>query len=536
MSKLIQPRKTPALLIAVFLSIGISTANAALLPVHSKAFPLRYECDVVPALARWFLTPVSGSAALQATNGWVSFTSGAPQINAYQNGQWSVGVDQPYTAEIRFRTPNRGRFTLTVDDGTISQETLIVSSTELLWKINGIATPISTAASNAIHIVRFAAWTEQNARFVQVWKDGHSIYGPTISTTPSLQTGPITLWGDLSGTEESALEFDYIRMNVSGAFAPFRPQLTIDRPPGAISLSWPLAQRAVYQLETTSDLNAPVWADLGPKIPGLRSTANQTENTTASARFYRVEETVQGAIDQPWTPAIAGPPPVCDNLPALTCTANCLNLVPFTPTLGTGYENYPINGETEAEQYRSYVRAEVRQAIQYAAARVECQAGHWPFGNNRPLGLGDMSEANGNIPGTRDGSPGHPAGTHQNGTDIDVAYYQLDTTNSYIRPICETRIGGVDQQHCVAPPNTLDVWRTAFFLGSLMQHPRLRVIGVDGQAGPALLQAINQLATSGWLPSTIPAIAQSRLKFETSDQGLGWYYFHHQYMHISFMN
>lgn len=88
---------------------------------------------------------------------------------------------------------------------------------------------------------------------------------------------------------------------------------------------------------------------------------------------------------------------------------------------------------------------------------------------------------------------------------------------------------------CVAVPNILDVRRTALFVGILLDHPRLRVIGVDGQVGPLLVQAIGQLSQAGWLSANAPTVAQQKLAYETTDGGLGWYYFHHQYMHISFL-
>ena len=54
----------------------------------------------------------------------------------------------------------------------------------------------------------------------------------------------------------------------------------------------------------------------------------------------------------------------------------------------------------------------------------------WTFSNGAELGLGDMSEANGAIPGASQGSPGHPEGTHVNGHDMDIGYYQLGTLMS----------------------------------------------------------------------------------------------------------
>ena len=44
---------------------------------------------------------------------------------------------------------------------------------------------------------------------------------------------------------------------------------------------------------------------------------------------------------------------------------------------------------------------EVMMLVKYAAASVNCMGAAWTVGNGEPLGLGDMSEANGDIPGQR---------------------------------------------------------------------------------------------------------------------------------------
>ena len=171
--------------------------------------------------------------------------------------------------------------------------------------------------------------------------------------------------------------------------------------------------------------------------------------------------------------------------------------------------------------------------IQYAAAQTECLGASWDFGNGEPLGLGDMSEADGSIPGTSDGDPGHPPSTHENGFDMDIAYFQVGTPDNLLRPICDYTLGGVDQYHCVGEPDLLDVWRTALYLGKLHDNPFVRVIGVDGRAGPLLEDAMEQLCYAGWLTGNVCEPNGSLLTYETEDEGMGWYYFHHHHFHIS---
>jgi hypothetical protein len=233
-----------------------------------------------------------------------------------------------------------------------------------------------------------------------------------------------------------------------------------------------------------------------------------------------------------------GPSPDCTQTTTWECDGtpeHCSELVAFEPINGDGWWNYPLNGETPENQYRSYIRRDTMQLIKYAAHKVECKASSWP-GNGGLLGLGDMSEANGDIPGTSVNSPGHPAGTHVNGYDIDIAYFQQNTADNKLRAVCDHVDNGQDAYHCVAEPVDLDVWRTALFLAHLHDaviHNRFqtRVIGVDGRVGPLVESAIDQLCSSDWYAG--PACNQKLIAFETVDESRGWYHFHHHHLHVS---
>jgi len=222
-------------------------------------------------------------------------------------------------------------------------------------------------------------------------------------------------------------------------------------------------------------------------------------------------------------------------LPPRDCTLGataCAEIVPFEPVKGPGYENYPLNGETAANQYRSFARRDLVMLVKWVTAFVACNA-RPGTGNGAVLGLGDMSEANGAIPGTSRGSPGHPAGTHTNGFDMDIAYYQLRGTDNYLRPICPYMQNGQDAYHCVAPPDNLDVARTALALGAFFESSRVRVIGVDGQVGTAVTAALVPYCNSGVLSAGACTRAKQGITFEVTDQGRGWFQFHHHHFHVS---
>jgi hypothetical protein len=225
----------------------------------------------------------------------------------------------------------------------------------------------------------------------------------------------------------------------------------------------------------------------------------------------------------------------CPNLPPLLCdktTENCAELIQFDPTVGDGYNDYPENGETASNQYRSWLRRDAVYLIKHAAAYVACKAKDWTFGTGGNVGLIDMSEEDGAIPGTSIGQPGHPSGTHTGGKDIDLAYFQVNTADNRARPVCDHYEGGQEAYHCTAAPHLLDPWRTALFIGALQMHPNLRVIGVDGKVGPIVDMALDTLCADGWLPTT--ACNVNKLTYEETNQGYGWYLFHHHHFHVSF--
>jgi len=230
-----------------------------------------------------------------------------------------------------------------------------------------------------------------------------------------------------------------------------------------------------------------------------------------------------------------GPGPSCPSVPSPDCTegaAVCGALTLFEPLLGPGWENYPINGETPTNLYRSYAREDLQRLIKWATGMVDCKAASWGGGNGAPLGLGDMSEADGAIPGTSVGFPGHPPGTHTNGFDMDIAYYQQAGPNNHLRPVCPHTINGQTQYRCVAPPDNFDLWRSAYFIGLLTSHPRTRVVGVDGQIGPLVAQAIEVLCAQGWL-SGAGTCAGHKIAWEATPGNLGWYHHHHHHLHVS---
>ena len=219
-------------------------------------------------------------------------------------------------------------------------------------------------------------------------------------------------------------------------------------------------------------------------------------------------------------------------LPPLLCTdapAVCSELIAFEPDAGEGYVDLLLPGETAMDEKYDYVRRDVRMALVYAAAKVARVAETWAPGNGAPIGIAYGSESDGATPGTADGSLLFPAGTHEDGRDVAVAYYQVGTADNGLRAVCPHMPGGVDAFHCTAPPDTLDAARTALFIACLAEHPELRVVGVDPEIGLVLESALDDLVTQGVISATLRAAVP--LVYEAAG---GWGLFHHTHMFVGF--
>ena len=116
----------------------------------------------------------------------------------------------------------------------------------------------------------------------------------------------------------------------------------------------------------------------------------------------------------------------------------------------------------------------------------------------------------------------HPEGTHANGNDIDIAYYQTGEDNAG-RAVCQN-----DNYFCTSDPHILDVPRTAYFIARLFDGLHVRVIGVDTLVARMLRDATDELEDDDILSSDDADILNSN----AIASGEGWP-FHHHHMHFS---
>jgi len=190
---------------------------------------------------------------------------------------------------------------------------------------------------------------------------------------------------------------------------------------------------------------------------------------------------------------------------------------PCNEIMGFPQANNLDDGYVVSHEARySNLRRELIYLVRWAAAETAAT-----FENTNPIGLLDMSQADGDVPGRQDGQLRHPEGTHVNGNDIDIAYYQTGS-NNLGRSVCPE-----NGYYCTDEPDILDAERSAFFISRLMKTESLRVIGVDTMIYPELIDAAKALKTEGILKSADVQRMKSYLAY-----GDGWP-FHQHHLHFS---
>lgn len=177
-----------------------------------------------------------------------------------------------------------------------------------------------------------------------------------------------------------------------------------------------------------------------------------------------------------------------------------------------------------------WLRRELIQLVRFALAETQAK-----FPGTKPLGLLDMCQRDGITPGYDIGSPRHPESTHDQGGNIDIAYFTTLAASGAIaynlpRIICDAQGGNHDGSFCnagAAQTHVVDLERQVYFMAKLYESSRLRVLGVDRVIGPILQAEATRQLGLGWITQASRDAFQSKLGF-----GDGWPFQHH-HMHVS---
>jgi hypothetical protein len=194
----------------------------------------------------------------------------------------------------------------------------------------------------------------------------------------------------------------------------------------------------------------------------------------------------------------------------MQCLDDCYRIMQFPAP----HADEPYLFDTAAE-FRN-ARRELIMLVRYA---LDQTSKRYPEVNK--LGLIDMSERDGSTPGTSYADLRHPEGTHIQGNDMDLAYFQTGSDN-HARSVCAN-----DGYFCTSDVNTMDAEVTAYFFSKLYESGRLRVIGVDTKLADDLVLAADALLAEGVMTQAQRNKFDDRLAF-----GEGWP-FHQHHFHVS---
>ncbi|MBW1812003.1 MAG: hypothetical protein JRJ87_27710, partial [Deltaproteobacteria bacterium] len=188
---------------------------------------------------------------------------------------------------------------------------------------------------------------------------------------------------------------------------------------------------------------------------------------------------------------------------------------------------------------RRWARRELIMMVRYAINAVEKK-----YPGSGPLGIGDVGLIDGHTPW------GHPNNTHNDGRNVDIAYYvrqdvQREWGNMVYRQICcdndtlpnwdcvDRNTNSPEYGTCVTDSeNThiVDIPRTAYFLAKLATSGRLRAIGIEVKIEADLdTELANLLAAQDITQQEYDDINAAML---TANDHSSWIW-HFNHMHVS---
>lgn len=178
---------------------------------------------------------------------------------------------------------------------------------------------------------------------------------------------------------------------------------------------------------------------------------------------------------------------------AATCEDDCAHLLQL-----------PLPNEVATDGYRhtsstvfryQYGRRDLVMFLRHAG-RTMVGLGHSSFVPE------DLSQWNGETPGTDVGAPRHAS--HQRGKDVDVSLYGADGTSTW-RSYCDAVATGDGRECAAGTEHDLDGVANAIFFGDFLATGRVTMSFLDQELHPTFFAGADTAAAMGTLePSLVP--------------------------------
>ena len=144
------------------------------------------------------------------------------------------------------------------------------------------------------------------------------------------------------------------------------------------------------------------------------------------------------------------------------------------------------------------------------------------------VSLADTCQQDGVTPGYDIGKPRHCFTCHDQGGNIDIAYFTTDGSNK-VQTICGPDGANVDKskQQCAAAAKAghiVDLDRQTWFIARLFDSGRVRAIGIDPVVGPLVQARAKEMRKAGQISAAGNAGIQTKF---------GLWATHHDHIHVS---
>lgn len=179
-----------------------------------------------------------------------------------------------------------------------------------------------------------------------------------------------------------------------------------------------------------------------------------------------------------------------------------------------------------------WVRLELLMLVRHSLRMTQQQ-----FPDTRPLGVGDIAQRDTITPGYDVGNPRHPETTHDQGGNIDLAYFNTLAAQvpfNQLRIICDANGGNTDGMFCnpgASATHVVDLPRQVYFMAQLFSSPRIRVIGADQVIAPLLRTEADRQLAVGLITQAQRDAFHSKLGFGAA---AGWQ-FTYAFIHVSLL-
>lgn len=173
-----------------------------------------------------------------------------------------------------------------------------------------------------------------------------------------------------------------------------------------------------------------------------------------------------------------------------TCAADCALLLQLPVPNDSAIDGYSIQGSTFRYQFG---RRDMVMFVRHAGMKVVGEG-------MKPFIVGDLSQWNGEIPGTDRSAPRHAS--HDRGKDVDITLYGADGDNFW-RSYCTTTNNGSGRECNPGSLMNYDGYANALMFSAFYESGRVTRAFLDDELQPATISGADSASADGKIDSAL---------------------------------